>query len=338
MSNPSIASLSLDLDNCWSYLKTRGDPRWETFPSYLDVVVPRLLEFFARRELTLTFFVVGQDAALEQHHAALRAIAAAGHEVGNHSFHHEPWLHRYDADALEGEIALAETHIERTTGVRPVGFRGPGFSVSAAVMATLANRGYIYDASTFPTFIGPLARAYYFMKSDLGREARETRSALFGTIKDGMRPLRPYLAPVPEGRLLEIPVSVVPLVRVPFHLSYVLYLATFSRRAALAYFRAALGACRAAGVQPSLLLHPLDFLGKEDDVGLEFFPGMTMSLTRKLDVVDAALHEYQRRYRIVTMLEHARTVLNKGPMDGFANPDSASPATSQPDSASARHA
>ena len=27
--------------------------------------------------------------------AALRAIAAAGHEIGNHSFRHEPWLHLY---------------------------------------------------------------------------------------------------------------------------------------------------------------------------------------------------------------------------------------------------
>jgi hypothetical protein len=37
------ASLSLDLDNQWSYMKTHGDAGWESFPSYLDVVVPRVL-------------------------------------------------------------------------------------------------------------------------------------------------------------------------------------------------------------------------------------------------------------------------------------------------------
>ena len=37
------ASLSLDLDNLWSYLKVHGDPSWEGFPSYLDLVVPRVL-------------------------------------------------------------------------------------------------------------------------------------------------------------------------------------------------------------------------------------------------------------------------------------------------------
>ena len=39
-----LASLSLDLDNKWSYMKTHGDAGWEAFPSYLDIVVPRVLE------------------------------------------------------------------------------------------------------------------------------------------------------------------------------------------------------------------------------------------------------------------------------------------------------
>ena len=43
-----ICSLSLDLDNQWSYMKTHGDPGWEDFPSYLDIVVPRACEIFKR--------------------------------------------------------------------------------------------------------------------------------------------------------------------------------------------------------------------------------------------------------------------------------------------------
>ena len=90
-----IASLSLDLDNKWSYMKTHGDAGWDSFPSYLDIVVPRLLQFLEQRDLKITVFVVGQDAALEKNHDALASISAAGHEIGNHSFHHEPWLHLY---------------------------------------------------------------------------------------------------------------------------------------------------------------------------------------------------------------------------------------------------
>src|SRR5207247_9147540 len=82
-----LASLSLDLDNKWSYLKTHGDAGWERFPSYLDVVVPRILRVCDELGLKITVFVVGQDAALAANHEALASIAAAGTELGNHSFH-----------------------------------------------------------------------------------------------------------------------------------------------------------------------------------------------------------------------------------------------------------
>ena len=119
LDNRSSASLSLDLDNKWSYLKTHGDRGWDAFPSYLDVVVPRFLEVLAKRELRITVFVVGQDAALAKNRAALSSIAAAGHEIGNHSFHHEPWLHRYSPEEIEEEIASAEECIANATGVTP---------------------------------------------------------------------------------------------------------------------------------------------------------------------------------------------------------------------------
>jgi hypothetical protein len=73
---------------------------------------------------------------------------------------------------------------------------------------------------------------------------------------------------------VEIPVTTLPLLRTPIHLSYVLYIATVSPSAALAYFRTALLACRVAGVEPSILLHPLDFLTGSDCEELQFFPGM----------------------------------------------------------------
>jgi peptidoglycan/xylan/chitin deacetylase (PgdA/CDA1 family) len=70
--------------------------------------VPRFLEIMKRRSQRITVFVVGQDAELDGNKAALRSIADAGHEIGNHSFHHEPWLHLYSEDQAEAEIARAE--------------------------------------------------------------------------------------------------------------------------------------------------------------------------------------------------------------------------------------
>ena len=161
-------------------MKTHGDAGWEHFPSYLDLVVPRVLNFLKDFNQTITFFIVGQDAALEKNHAALASLAHAGHEIGNHSFHHEPWLHLYTEQQIADEIARAEEHIERATGQRPIGFRGPGFSCSETLLSVLKRRGYQYDCSTFPTYLGPLARAYYFATAKLTPEEREKRKALFG--------------------------------------------------------------------------------------------------------------------------------------------------------------
>ena len=192
-SDRPLASISLDLDNLWSYMKIHGDAGWASFPSYLDPLVDIALERLERHGLTVTVFVVGQDAALAKNARAMRAIADAGHEIANHSFSHEPWFHTYSYDKIESEIADAETAIERATGQRPRGFRGPGFSLSDDTLRVLTEREYLYDASTFPTFIGPLARAYYFLNSgDLSKEEREKRKKLFGTMRDGLRDLRPY--------------------------------------------------------------------------------------------------------------------------------------------------
>lgn len=304
--NRPLASLSLDLDNKWSYMKTHGDRGWEQFPSYLDTVVPRFLEMLAARNLKITVFVVGQDAALKRNGAPLAALSAAGHEIGNHSFHHEPWLHLYSPAQLEDELASAEEHIAAATGVVPRGFRGPGFSMSPAVLDVLVRRGYQYDASTFPTFLGPLARAYYFLTARLTPQQRQERKLLFGSLAEGLRPLRPYYWDTPSGKLLEIPVTTMPLCRAPFHVSYLLYLRQFSRIAALTYFRLALALCRATGVAPSLLLHPLDFLGGDDDADLSFFPAMRLPARDKMAFVGEVLDLYTRWFTVVPMCDHAQ--------------------------------
>lgn len=304
----SIASLSLDLDNQWSYMKIHGDAGWELFPSYLDRVVPRALRFLEERDLTITFFVVGQDAALEKNHQAIRSIADAGHEIGNHSFHHESWLHLYSEAEIEQEIAIAEQQIQQVTGQLPTGFRGPGYSLSPAVLRVLKRRGYEYDASTFPTFLGPLARAYYFMTSRLTKAEREKRKALFGSFKDGFQSLKAYQWKMGSERLTEIPVTTMPLFKIPIHFSYLLYLSVFSSGLALLYFRTALWLCKLTKTSPSLLLHPLDFLGCEDVPELAFFPGMSLPSYKKLIVLDKALKILGNQFTVVPVGQHARWV------------------------------
>jgi peptidoglycan-N-acetylglucosamine deacetylase len=302
-----IASLSLDLDNKWSYMKTHGDAGWESLPSYLDTVVPRALDFLKERDLKITFFIVGQDAALDKNCEAIAQIPAAGHEIGNHSFRHEPWLHLYSKQELVEELQKTEEALEGVTGQIPKGFRGPGFSLSPTVLEVLAERGYEYDCSTLPTFIAPLARAYYFFKSPkMSDEEKEKRKKLFGKFSDGFQSLKPYKWQVGDKSLIEIPVTTLPGLKTPIHASYVIYLSTFSKALARTYWKTAVEMCRVTGTELSLLLHPLDFLSGDDAPELKFFPAMNMPVEQKLEFVGEILDTLAGKFEIVNMHRHAQ--------------------------------
>jgi peptidoglycan/xylan/chitin deacetylase (PgdA/CDA1 family) len=300
-----VASLSLDLDDKWTYMKTHGDQRWQGYPSYLNIVVPRVLRLFDKMSQRITFFIVGQDAEFSRNWGVLASIADAGHEIGNHSFHHEPWLHLYSREEIEKELARAEETIGNATGRHVKGFRGPGFSVSDAVGDTLSRRGYRYDASTLPTYLGPLARAYYLMTAKLDKEEKRRRARLFGRWRDGLRPLKPYMWHTSNGPIVEIPVTTTPGVRTPFHLSYIVWLYAHSRLAAEAYLDIALTACKITGTAPSFLLHPLDFLGPREAEELAFFPGMNVPLPDKLALAEQVINRIGSSWRLGPMAEHA---------------------------------
>ncbi len=301
-----IASISLDLDNQWSYMKTHGDAGWESFPSYLDLVVPRILAFLKERNLTITFFVVGQDAALEKNREAILSIADAGHEIGNHSFNHEPWLHLYSKQEIVDEFEKTENALENITGKIPVGFRGPGFSLSPSVLEVLGERNYEYDCSTLPTYIAPLARAFYFFKSpSMSAEEREKLKKLFGKFSDGFRSLRPHFIDAADRKIVEIPVTTFPVVKTPIHASYLMFLSSYSPALARAYWKTAVAACRATGVQPSLLLHPLDFLSGEDIAELKFFPGMSKPSSQKVELLSYVVDMLLEHFEVMSMHGHA---------------------------------
>ncbi|HVT29435.1 MAG TPA: polysaccharide deacetylase family protein [Lacipirellulaceae bacterium] len=307
MSKP-IASLSLDLDNKWSYLRTHGIKNWQDYPSYLDTVAPRILQFCEDRNLQMTCFVVGRDAEQPKNRDALAALSEAGYEIGNHSLNHYPWMHTLPREQVEVEVAEAESLIEDATGQQPVGFRGPGYSFSEDLLAILAARGYSYDASILPTYIGPLARWYFRRTASPEAAERADRRELFGSFREGWRSMRPKPCTTPSGPLIEIPVTTCPLVKLPIHMTYLLHLWQFSPRLTKLYLQMALSACRWLGVGPSILLHPLDFLGCEDDPELRFFPGMSVPRAAKLNLLSDMMERLSSRFQIVTMRQHAEYV------------------------------
>jgi hypothetical protein len=313
-----FASISLDLDNKWSYMKTHGDPGWEMFPSYFDIFIPHVLDILDQLNLKITFFIVGQDAALDENREILKLLTDRGHEVGNHSFHHEPWLHLYPKDQLKRDILDAEDHIYQATGQKTVGFRGPGFAWSPMLFEVLAETGYLYDASILPTYLGPLGRIYYFWKADLNEEEKAQRKKLYGAFGEGRRPNKPYYWQLFSGeKMLEIPITTVPIFKTPFHLSYLLYVSRFSTLLMLFYLTVAITLCRITQTAPSFLLHPLDVLSGEQVPELNFFPGMDLSKQRKIQLFHKVIRALSKHYMLVNMSTHAKAYLKNTNLKSF---------------------
>ena len=297
-----IAGISLDLDNQWSYMKIHGDEGWDKYPSYFDIFIPHILDILDELDLKITFFIVGKDTETEENRKYLRMITERGHEVGNHSYHHESWLQTYSYEKIENEIINAEEAILQATGQRPRGFRGPGFSWSMDLLEVIKKRGYLYDASTLPTWLGPIARAYYFWKSDLPKEEKKARKELFGTFREGLRPNKPYYHKLANNnKLLEIPVTTIPILRVPFHLSYLIYLSGISDFLMKFYLYFAIFFCKITNTKPSYLLHPLDLIGGDKIQALAFFPGMNLGSEHKIKVFKYVIKTFQKHYLLRPM-------------------------------------
>lgn len=300
--NRSAASVSIDLDNLWAYLKTAGVPGWESYPGYLNEITPRILQSLEKMDMRATFFVVGRDAAQAENGPVLRSIAEAGHEIGNHSFDHEPWMPLYTDAELAADFTKAEEAITAATGQRPRGFRGPGFCTSGRMRDVLRLRGYEYDASLLPTFLGPIARYYFQLVSRLPGKEKGKRALLYGGFSNGTLPLRPF--EIRPG-LMEVPVTTMPISRLPVHLSYLLFLAQHSDALARIYWRIATTLCRLTNVGPSLLLHPTDFMDVKDAPLMSYFPAMKIPAARKQALVEFVLGSLRKRWQVGTVADHA---------------------------------
>ncbi len=87
-------------------------------------------------------------------------------------------------------------------------------------------------------------------------------------------------------------------------MSYLLYLGLYSHLAAKLFLFKALTLCRLTGVQPSMLLHPLDFLGGDDCEALAFFPAMrvpgAVKRRRALELLDM----FASRFTVLPLGQH----------------------------------
>jgi len=100
---------------------------------------PGILKALADARAKATFFLVGEKA--EQRPDLVKAEFAAGHSVGNHTYHHVN-LTRIPPRLVAAEIQACGDVLQAATGVKPHLFRPPGGDYSLAVATTANSLGY----------------------------------------------------------------------------------------------------------------------------------------------------------------------------------------------------
>jgi polysaccharide deacetylase family protein (PEP-CTERM system associated) len=124
--------------------------QWPSLESRVLGNTEVLLETFAETGTQATFFVVGWVAS--RHPELVRRIAAAGHEVGSHSYWHEV-MRGHDRRSLAADLGGSRRLLEDLAGAPVRGFRAPGNSITPATawaFDVIAEQGYTYDSSLCP--------------------------------------------------------------------------------------------------------------------------------------------------------------------------------------------
>jgi peptidoglycan/xylan/chitin deacetylase (PgdA/CDA1 family) len=87
-----------------------------------DPCTRQLLDVLAKENVHATFMLVGLNA--EKHPDIVKQIAAAGHDIGNHSYSH-PRFDRSSPNTIREEITKNDVLLEKLTGKKPLLMRPP---------------------------------------------------------------------------------------------------------------------------------------------------------------------------------------------------------------------
>ncbi|MDI7250020.1 MAG: polysaccharide deacetylase family protein [Bacillota bacterium] len=97
-----------------------------------------ILDVLARRGVTATFFLIGDRVGSGRDQ--VRAMVAAGHQIGNHSYGHRPLAGHSLAD-VEKDLGAAQAAIKAASGQVPRYFRPPGGVMDRTVASAAARQG-----------------------------------------------------------------------------------------------------------------------------------------------------------------------------------------------------
>jgi polysaccharide deacetylase family protein (PEP-CTERM system associated) len=123
---------------------------WSTLESRVERQTMDILQLFARYKVSATFFVVGWVA--EKQPGLVRSIAAAGHELGCHSYAHR-LVYDLTPQEFRNDTERAMKAIADASGVMARTYRAPSYSITKEctwALDVLAELGFTHDSSIYP--------------------------------------------------------------------------------------------------------------------------------------------------------------------------------------------
>lgn len=296
------ASVGVDVDSLRLYYRIHGLDEASATNAAWRVGVPRFVELFGELGVPATFYCVAEDLEVPGNAGRLRALVDAGHEVGNHTWHHRYDLTRLAPEARRAEVAEGRARLEAAAGAPVVGFRSPGYNTTAELQRDVAETGHVYDSSVFP------CAPYYLAKAavmGLMRLRGRTSRSVLGSPRVLVAPRAPYDADAadPHRRgegVRQYPISVaagVPLIGTAF--------------TALGRFGAVAAAAVGLRLQRHLTLefHAADLLGLHDDAldpVLAVQPDLKVAVSKKRRIFRDVLRRVAADARFVR-LDHLAT-------------------------------
>lgn len=308
-------AISSDIDTLQSIYGGRGCRRAGGYThDELRIGLENSCTFFDKYGIKATLFMVGDDFTRPADYGVIRAVAAAGHEIANHTMTHAQGFRLLSAADKEREIAGMEDACHAVIGKRPIGFRSPGWNMGDDAIGILQRRGYLYDSSVHPMSATPLFKFLHWWNTS--KRTGGDRTTL-GHLSYMFAPLKPYrtdagsLARRGGDGLIELPLTVVPGIRFPFW-------ATLLLASGFGVFEKCYRVLRSLEYPIQYQFHLSDFVdynehGLADQVpapgdGVYVPQALRVPLAQKLELFERAVDLIAADYSFVTLDEWARTV------------------------------
>ena len=153
MSGLGKCVFSIDVEDWFHILDVPSTPplvRWSSLESRVEPAFRRMLDLFAGKQVKATLFFLAWVA--ERYPHLVREAVAGGHEIASHGYAHE-LVYTITREKFFADIRKAKDIIEHAAGVKVLGYRCPGFSVTTETpwfFDAVREAGYVYDSSVFP--------------------------------------------------------------------------------------------------------------------------------------------------------------------------------------------